>query len=220
MAGQGREGTTGEDQRRGGPGPGESRGHMACTHSWPGRRQRSPRGAFILCGTLPGRARAWAADGSPRAMLRARASWANSRPSCGASSAASRATSLLQSRSCASWLLTVTARGSARSCHSREAGQGSAVLVCGASHPLWLWGLHTAESVGGPGSHAGRWGHPHSATRPHRLRPAPPAPVHKDPRGAPAPSAWNTHLRGPGASCTPGAVGAGREEARSAKHVP
>lgn len=53
---------------------------------------------------------------SPRVMLSPRASWANSRPSWGASSADRRATSLLHRRSSASWSPTVTARGSARSC--------------------------------------------------------------------------------------------------------
>lgn len=64
--------------------------------------------------------------GLPRVMLSARAVWANSRPSCGASVSASSAASLLQSRSSASWLPVFTARGNARSCEHRRAGQASA----------------------------------------------------------------------------------------------
>ena len=64
--------------------------------------------------------------GLPRVTLSARAVWANSRPSCGASVLASSAASLLHSRSSASWLPVVTARGSARSCEHRWAGQASA----------------------------------------------------------------------------------------------
>lgn len=63
--------------------------------------------------------------GSPREMLRARATWANSRPSCGIPSSASSATSLLHSRSSASWFSVVTASGSARSCPHRRGGQAT-----------------------------------------------------------------------------------------------
>lgn len=63
--------------------------------------------------------------GSPRVMLSARAMWPNSRPSCCRPSSASSATSLLHSRSSASWFPVVTARGSARSCRS---GRGVRLL--------------------------------------------------------------------------------------------
>lgn len=73
----------------------------------------------LLCSRSWDRMECWAGHetgDSPRVMLSPRASWANSRPSWGASSADRRATSLLHKRSSASWSPTVTARGSARSC--------------------------------------------------------------------------------------------------------
>lgn len=81
--------------------------------------------------------------GLPRVTLRARAVWANSRPSCGASVSASSAANLLQRRSSASWLPVFTARGSARSCEHRRAGQASSqaryTLLRAPTNPLELY---------------------------------------------------------------------------------